>query len=128
MPPLSGLLTMMGGIDDPSGFAKGRNQGIFATRKGETVPTLADCIHNGTLNVRVTPKASANRIRIAVDADSPTGFKVRVDVTAPPDKGKANAAVIALLAKALRIAPSFITLDRGETARDKRLRIALATP
>jgi uncharacterized protein len=124
MPPLSGLLTMTGGIDDPPRFAKGRNQGIFATRKEASMATLAECICGGTLDVRVTPKASADRIRIEADPASPSGFKVRVDVVAAPDKGKANAAVIALLAKALRVAPSSIVLHRGAAARDKRFRIA----
>jgi uncharacterized protein YggU (UPF0235/DUF167 family) len=41
-----------------------------------------------------------------------------------PDKGKANAAVIALLAKALGLPKSAVTLVAGETARLKTLAIA----
>ena len=40
-----------------------------------------------TLLIRVTPKASANRIRIE---QHPTGPRVRVDVPVAPEDGKAN--------------------------------------
>lgn len=71
----------------------------------------------GTLAVRVTPKASSERIAVEAGA-------VRVWVTAPPDKGKANKAVIALVAKALGVPKSAVELVRGDTAREKLLRIA----
>lgn len=68
------------------------------------------------LAVRVTPKASRARIEVEGDA-------IRVYVTVVPEDGKANAAVKALLAKALGIAKSRVTLIRGATARDKVFRI-----
>lgn len=71
---------------------------------------------DGMLRVRVTPKASRDRI----EAD---GDVLRVWVTAPPADGKANAAVRALLARALGVPKSALTLVRGETARDKVFRI-----
>lgn len=71
----------------------------------------------GMLAVRVTPRASTERI--AVDSDA-----VRVWVTAPPDKGKANKAVIAAVAKAVGVPKSAVTLVRGETAREKLIRIS----
>ena len=42
-----------------------------------------------------------------------------VKVTAIPDKGKANDAVIALLAKAIGVAKSSFNLVGGETSRNK---------
>lgn len=48
---------------------------------------------------------------------------LRLRVKAVPDKGKANAAVIALLSKALGTPKSAITLIAGDTARLKTLRI-----
>ena len=45
----------------------------------------------GSLQVRVTPKASANRVRIE---ERPEGPLVRVDVTVAPEDGKANKQVI----------------------------------
>ena len=67
--------------------------------------------------VRVTPKAAANRI--AVDADG----LIRVYVTTVPEGGKATAAVVQLLAKAIGIPKSRLELVRGETARDKSFRV-----
>ncbi|MBW6506941.1 MAG: DUF167 domain-containing protein [Rhodobacteraceae bacterium] len=66
--------------------------------------------------VRVTPKASRN----AVVAE---GGLVRVYVTVVPEGGKATAAVVKLLAKALGVAKTRLTLVRGETSRDKVFRL-----
>jgi uncharacterized protein YggU (UPF0235/DUF167 family) len=46
---------------------------------------------------------------------------LRVRVNAVPDKGKANAAVVALLARALGVPKSAISVASGETARLKTL-------
>lgn len=67
--------------------------------------------------VRVTPKASANRITVEEG-------RIRVAVTAAPEGGRANAAVTRLLAKAMGVAPSRLVLLRGDTARDKQFRVA----
>lgn len=62
--------------------------------------------------IRVTPRARRN----AISADE-TG--IRAHVTAAPEDGKANAAVIKLLAKSMGVAKSRLTLLRGATSRDK---------
>ncbi|MBD3787981.1 MAG: DUF167 domain-containing protein [Sphingomonadales bacterium] len=67
--------------------------------------------------LRVTPKASRNQITLAEDGS------LRAYVTVVPEDGKANAEVVKLLAKALGIAKSRLTLIRGQTARDKVFRI-----
>lgn len=69
-----------------------------------------------TISVRVTPKASRNGVTCE-------GELIRVSVTTVPEGGKANADVIRLLAKALGIAKSRLTLLRGATGRDKIFRI-----
>ena len=48
---------------------------------------------------------------------------LRVRVNAVPDKGKANAAVAALLAKALGVPKSAVSVVSGETARMKTLAV-----
>ena len=66
--------------------------------------------------VRVTPKASRN----AVVVEEGT---IRVYVTVVPEGGKATAAVVKLLAKALGVAKTRLVLLRGETSRDKVFRL-----
>jgi uncharacterized protein YggU (UPF0235/DUF167 family) len=44
-------------------------------------------------------------------------------VTAPPEHGKANACIIAVLADALDVPRSALALLAGAAARDKRLRV-----
>lgn len=48
---------------------------------------------------------------------------LKVSVTAPPEKGKANKAVVEALAKELGVAKSTIMLHRGATARIKQFKI-----
>jgi uncharacterized protein len=48
---------------------------------------------------------------------------LRVRVSAVPDKGKANAAVAALLARALGVPKSAVSVVSGETARLKTIAV-----
>lgn len=45
-------------------------------------------------------------------------------VTAAPEKGRANAAIEALLAKALGLPKSSVSVEKGETQRIKTVRIS----
>ncbi len=71
-----------------------------------------------TISVRVTPRASSNRIELGDDGS------MRVYVTAAPTDGQANKAVIELVAKKLHVAKSAIVIIRGESSRNKTLEIA----
>nr|WP_303652666.1 DUF167 domain-containing protein [Paludisphaera mucosa] len=53
---------------------------------------------------------------------------IRVAVTAAPDKGKANAAILDVLAQALGLRTSQLALISGETSRRKRVLLADITP
>jgi uncharacterized protein (TIGR00251 family) len=53
---------------------------------------------------------------------------LRVAVTAAPERGKANEAVVELLAKALKLPRARIALLTGETSRDKRFLIEDINP
>lgn len=46
-----------------------------------------------------------------------------VYVTAPPDKNKANEAMLKLLAKHFDVTPSRLTLLKGHTSRNKTIEI-----
>lgn len=51
-------------------------------------------------------------------------MRLKIAVTAPPEDGKANAALIAFLSKKLKIAKSAMALDAGAASRLKTLLIA----
>ena len=70
-----------------------------------------------TFSARVQPKASADRI-VGEHAGA-----LKVSVTAAPEKGRANAALIALLSKVLGVPKSQIDIVRGESSRLKTVRI-----
>jgi hypothetical protein len=74
------------------------------------------------LTLKVTPKASVDRVRAVARDASGVAF-LQVSVTAVPEDGKANAAVIALLAKRWKLAKSTIEVVRGATDRRKILEI-----
>ena len=71
----------------------------------------------GELRVRVTPRAARNEV--AGERDG----VLLVRVTAPPEGGKANAATCKVIARALGIAPSRVTVARGAGSRQKSLRV-----
>ncbi|AYG60829.1 DUF167 domain-containing protein [Rhizobium jaguaris] len=74
------------------------------------------------LSVRLTPNGGRDAIDgVETGADDESYLKVRV--SAVPEKGKANKALIVLLAKKLGIAKSAVSLISGDTARKKILRI-----
>ena len=72
--------------------------------------------------VHLTPKASRAAIVGVFDVPG-AGQALRVKVTAAPEKGKANAALLKLLAKAWRVAPSLLKLVSG--GKDRRKRVLL---
>lgn len=51
------------------------------------------------------------------------GERLKIRLTAPPIEGKANAHLLAFLAKAFGVAKSQIALESGELNRHKRVRI-----
>lgn len=78
------------------------------------------------LTVRVTPRGGRDAVEgWTRDAAGRAVLKVRV--AAAPAEGAANAAVVALLAKALQLPRSALTLVSGDTARLKRIEVAAET-
>jgi len=73
--------------------------------------------------VKVTPKASRNTVTgLAEDADGRQ--RLAVAVSAPPEGGKANTALVKLLAREWRVAKSAITVISGAASRRKSLHVA----
>ena len=74
--------------------------------------------------MRAQPGASKDAIEaVAEDASGQRHLKVRV--TAAPEKGRANAAIEAVLAKALGLPKSAVSVEKGETQRIKIVRISV---
>jgi uncharacterized protein (TIGR00251 family) len=75
-----------------------------------------------TVKVRLHPRASRNQVVGFV------GDTLRVRVTAPPEDGKANQALIALLADRLDVAGSSLKIVRGHSSRDKLVAVDALNP
>ena len=72
--------------------------------------------------VRVQPNARRDEL---------TGFAgemLRVRVAAPPQEGRANRAVVALLSQVLGVPPSRVTIVRGHGSRQKLLAVEAMLP
>lgn len=70
--------------------------------------------------VKLTPRASRNAVQ-GIEPDGEGGSRLKVMVTAVPEAGKANAAMVKLLAKVWKIPRSSLTIAAGETSRLKEL-------
>ena len=74
------------------------------------------------LVVRLTPRASEDRID-GWSRDGAGRPHLKVRTRAPPTDGRANQALERLIARALDLAPSSVTLASGAAARIKTLEI-----
>jgi uncharacterized protein (TIGR00251 family) len=76
--------------------------------------------HDGAdllLDVRVQPRASRTEFAGRM------GDRLRIRLNAPPVDGRANAALVEFIAAECGLSRARVTLERGETGRDKRLRL-----
>lgn len=73
----------------------------------------ADCI----VRVKAVPGASRSQVVGAL------GDRLKVRVAAPPEAGKANAAIAELLAQACGVAPRAVTLEQGASQAQKCFRV-----
>lgn len=74
------------------------------------------------LTLKVAPKAAKTAV------NGWMGETLKISVTAAPDKGKANQAVIELLAQVLGLPKSALHIVRGETSHNKTLEVAGLAP
>ena len=84
---------------------------------------LAGAIPGGIrLRLKVRPNARQNRV-VGIAADAEGGTALKLNVTAVPEDGKANAAVAVFLAEALGVAKSAVSVVQGATDRRKLVEI-----
>ncbi len=69
------------------------------------------------LRIKVVPGSSRSKV------DGWLGEFLKVRVTAKPEKGKANEAVVALLSDVLRVPKKNISISSGGSSSKKRLKI-----
>ncbi|MEJ1967767.1 MAG: DUF167 family protein [Rhizomicrobium sp.] len=80
-----------------------------------------------SFRLRLTPRGGRGAIEgWTQGADGAEHLKARV--APPPEDGKANDALVALLAKTLKIPRSSVRIEAGETSRLKTIVIDPATP
>ena len=82
---------------------------------------MLSLVNGGELTVKVTPNAGDNSISLPVEGGSDAILLIRV--TATPENGKANAAVLKLLSKALGLPKTSRAVVRGANARTKVIAI-----
>lgn len=70
------------------------------------------------VSVRLTPKASANAVQ-GLAPNATGGEALKIQVTAVPEGGKANQALIKLLSKEWKIAKSRLEIVSGAAERNK---------
>ncbi len=75
------------------------------------------------LAVRLTPKAGRDGID-GVKQTADGGIEIAARVTAVPEKGRANDALLRLLAKQLKLPARRLSLVAGQTDRHKQILIA----
>lgn len=69
------------------------------------------------LGVHVSAGASRSRVM------GEHGGKLKVSVSAPPERGKANEAVVELVAEALGVKRGEVSIAGGETSRQKTVEV-----
>ncbi|MDB5674479.1 MAG: hypothetical protein JWM65_1461 [Sphingomonas bacterium] len=84
----------------------------------EAIWALADA--EGRLAIRATPNARTDAVTLPAEGAPPV---LAIRTTATPEDGRANEAMLMLLAAALGRPRSALSLLRGATARDKLVRI-----
>lgn len=72
----------------------------------------------GELRIRVVPGAKVERVAVE-------NAVLKIWIRTAPEDGKANKAVVALLARILSLPTGNIRIVKGHTSRDKRVQLTL---
>ena len=80
------------------------------------------CPESTTLQIRVQPRAKRNAVTKTADGS------LKVYVTAPPEDGRANEAVVETIAEWLGVKRRQVEIIRGATSRNKVVRVTGVSP
>ncbi len=79
--------------------------------------------HDGLrVAIRLSPRAKADRLLAIASAEG--GRVLKVSVTAPAESGRANEALLQLLARAWHLPRRDLSIIIGSTSRNKAVRVA----
>ena len=79
--------------------------------------------HDGLrVTIRLSPRANVDGL-LAIVA-TPAGRVLKASVTAPPDAGRANEALLRLLARTWHLPHRNLAIIAGRTSRDKVVRVS----
>jgi uncharacterized protein len=74
--------------------------------------------------IRLSPRASSDRLRGIAAATAKGGRAIKVSVTAPAQDGRANEALLRLLSQVWRIPRRDLSVAAGAGSRSKIVRVA----
>jgi uncharacterized protein (TIGR00251 family) len=74
------------------------------------------------VTIRLSPRGKANRLLAIVAAEG--GRVIKASVTAPAEAGRANEALLRLLARAWRLPRRDLSIIAGATSRSKAVHVA----
>lgn len=113
-------------LDDPRRFTVAR----ISTRKARDRLRVVTIGRGELARVAITTSGAGSRVRLRVKPgakrrgiEGEHGGALRVLVTAPPEKGRANEEVEDLLAEALGLPRAAVRVVGGHTSRDKSVAI-----
>jgi uncharacterized protein len=75
------------------------------------------------VSIRLSPRAKADRL-LALTATAKGGHAIKASVTAPPEGGRANEALLQLLARAWHLPRRDLAIVAGTASRNKTIGIA----
>jgi uncharacterized protein YggU (UPF0235/DUF167 family) len=91
---------------------------MFEGERIRLAATIRPVAPHAEIRVRLTPRAAREQI---APGEEPGNYAVRV--AAPPVDNRANDALRKLIARRAGVAPSKVTVVKGERARDKVVRV-----
>lgn len=80
-------------------------------------------IHNNSVHIRVKAVPGASRDQISGVLAMPGGDRLKIRISAPPEGGKANKAICALIAHTLGVRPKQVGVESGASSAEKTIRV-----
>lgn len=70
--------------------------------------------------VKITPSAPRNGVKEVMEDGT-----IKMNIAAPPEKGKANKELAKFIARELGVKPNNVTIDKGSSSKSKTVKVIL---